>query len=674
MFNHFCKRKADARPVALWKSLLVNLVVVMVILVASIMVIMISSTRNLADRLSHTIISRTIDQVENKMEVFFEPALTELNLLSNWIKEGMIDPVCQTETLQLLKTLVEPVDQIATVKLATESDQVTMVRQAEAMVCLEKAASDQRELQTRLRNLHKLEGPNRYHFYQEMAKQSSTLFDNKSGIYWAETQLPVREGYRVFSIFRFCTTQNGLPCVVSFDISFRKMVEYAQNIQVSQNGDLFILSERRDVLAMTRTGFIGRRFIAREPGSIDQQDQDIATIRSAWQNYLTKRSSQDENRPIIRFNSNGKAWWSAVDKFFAGNIKELAILVVVPESDLVVNMDQRRIWILSTVFLVLTAGIIRAIHIARKYSRPIESLVRQSDRISRGDLDTYEPVGSCDIHEIYQLAQAHERMRAGLKTLMRLEGELQLAHQIQQKTIPDQLPHIDGFDLAAWTQPAEKTGGDIYDIFGYEQDEAGNVRLNSGPGAKAMLVLADASGHGIGPALSVTQLRAMIRMAARLTWDIEHIAQHINEQITADLPEGRFITAWLAEIDRQSGCLSWFSAGQAPLFYYHAATADLVQYGADTIPFGILDYLDNIKLHRMEMAPGDLMVVVSDGIFEAFNDQEEQFSLERVRALIARNYDSSAQNLLQTIRYHTEQFMGNTPSRDDQTIIVIKKI
>ncbi len=90
-----------------------------------------------------------------------------------------------------------------------------------------------------------------------------------------------------------------------------------------------------------------------------------------------------------------------------------------------------------------------------------------------------------------------------------------------------------------------------------------------------MLLLADATGHGIGPALSVTQLRAMLRMAVRAGLAAggsasREVAQHINEQLYADLPSNRFITAWLAMLDAAAGTLTTYSAGQAPLLLYRA--------------------------------------------------------------------------------------------------------
>ena len=99
----------------------------------------------------------------------------------------------------------------------------------------------------------------------------------------------------------------------------------------------------------------------------------------------------------------------------------------------------------------------------------------------------------------------------------KLQRDLQLARQIQQSTVPTLLPRLAGFGLAAWSEPAEETGGDAFDVIGFR---TGHATAGDDEADRALLLLADATGHGIGPALAVTQLRAMLRMAARLGADL----------------------------------------------------------------------------------------------------------------------------------------------------------
>src|SRR5260370_5087824 len=132
---------------------------------------------------------------------------------------------------------------------------------------------------------------------------------------------------------------------------------------------------------------------------------------------------------------------------------------MVPESDLLGNLGYLRLGIVLVMLAGLALAMVRAVSLARRYSRPIEALVRESERISRGDLDPGPPVAS-SIREVHRLADAHGRMRRSLKTLLKLEGDLQVARRIQQDTLPQRIPTLTGFDIDAWSEPADETGGD----------------------------------------------------------------------------------------------------------------------------------------------------------------------------------------------------------------------
>jgi phosphoserine phosphatase len=186
-------------------------------------------------------------------------------------------------------------------------------------------------------------------------------------------------------------------------------------------------------------------------------------------------------------------------------------------------------------------------------------------------------------------------------------------------------------------------------------------------------MLADATGHGIGPALSVTQARAMLRMGVHISPDISVIAKHMNEQLYADLPEDKFITAWLGEVSTSGHSIRFFSAGQAPLLQYHVAEDSFDIIEADTFPFGISDTMDTNEPQPFVLQKGDIFAVISDGIFEAKNADREQFSEERVMSVVRENKDASATDILATLRKTVEDYTDNAPADDDRTIILIKR-
>src|SRR5262249_50679022 len=133
----------------------------------------------------------------------------------------------------------------------------------------------------------------------------------------------------------------------------------------------------------------------------------------------------DDARPL-RFAADGEAWWSARRWFSLSGGRRLSMIVMGPGSGLVGNMRDIQIGTIVLMLAGLGVAIVRAARLARRYSQPIEALARASERISRGDLDDGPAIAS-PISEVTRLVDAHHQMRAGLRTLLKLERDLQLA-------------------------------------------------------------------------------------------------------------------------------------------------------------------------------------------------------------------------------------------------------
>jgi len=184
--------------------------------------------------------------------------------------------------------------------------------------------------------------------------------------------------------------------------------------------------------------------------------------------------------------------------------------------------------------------------------------------------------------------------------------------------------------------------------------------------------MADATGHGVGPAISATQLRSMLRMGVRLNATLNELAQHANEQLCADLPGGRFITAWFGELADADGTLDILSAGQAPLLLYRAAIDEWESRNADTVPLGVLDDAFFPHPTQLRLGPGDLFAVVSDGIFEAVNGSMVQFGMDRAQAAMRAVRHQPSEAIITNLRKELDAFTGPGPRLDDCTVIIIK--
>jgi phosphoserine phosphatase len=248
-----------------------------------------------------------------------------------------------------------------------------------------------------------------------------------------------------------------------------------------------------------------------------------------------------------------------------------------------------------------------------------------------------------------------------------------VARRIQLDTLPEQIPVVPAFDIHAWSEPADETGGDTYDVIGCRRGPGDDdPPLVCADAERAVLLLADASGHGIGPALSVTQVRAMLRMAVRVGEDLPAIVHHLNAQLCADLTEGRFVTAWVGELDARDRTLRSFSCGQGPLLHYRVAERACETLATDTVPLGFLEDLAVVPRPPIRMEPGDVFVALSDGVVEAESPTGERFGTARVIEVITGGAGRSAEELTGALQQALIAFTGGAPADDDRTILLIK--
>ncbi len=261
-----------------------------------------------------------------------------------------------------------------------------------------------------------------------------------------------------------------------------------------------------------------------------------------------------------------------------------------------------------------------------------------------------------------QCAVALQRTRL-LKDLVakeRMERELQVARRIQMRVLPQVMPQLEGYDVSGWCRPADQTGGDIFDVL---------VRQDG----RLVLLLGDATGHGIGPALSVTQVRAMLRMCLRFTVPIVDSAQQINDQLAEDLSDNRFVTAFLGVLDPDSNRVEYLAAGQGPLLHFHASRDEIEWLGSSTRPLGMLGGLPIGDKQALALEPGDVLMVATDGIFECENGTEEQFGEERVAEVVRAHHDDPMARLTDRLVKALDGFAQGTPQADDMTIVMLRR-
>jgi serine phosphatase RsbU (regulator of sigma subunit) len=611
---------------------------------------------------SQEVIARSLDQAETELQRFFAPVTAALEAMRSWDQAGLLPDLDRESLRRLALPVVENLPQLSGVLLADDDG---------GQMFLARREGQWREL------LGAGEGGEsagdadsaRYADYDARTRpwfQGAVSVATPGDVHWTEPYAFFGRQLKGMTAALAYPLADGRTRVAALDVGLEDLWKYARGIAVSEAGSLWIATEERRLVAWPDDPALwGSRDPAEAllqiPAELDLQLVDDAT------ELLRGRTAKALAAPT-RFASGGQRWWAAGRRFELSSERALMMIVMVPQSDLLPDRAQLRWWILGVTLAVLAGAVGRAFVLSRRFSEPIQALARESDRISQGDLEPGDPIES-ELVEVQRLADAHERMRGGLETLVKLEGDLQVARMIQQKTFPVELPGLTGFDIVGWSQPADETGGDSYDVIGL--DAGGS--LTDGDAERLVLMLADATGHGVGPALSVTQLRAMLRMAVRIGGDLADTAAQINEQLYSDLPQNRFITAWMGSLEKD-GSLTSFSGGQAPLLVYRAATDEVEVLGADAPPLGLLPPMPVRIKPPLTLLPGDVYVALSDGFYEASDATGEEFEKERVIAVLKERHHLGAEEILAGLREAVEVFTGGAPLDDDRTAVILRRV
>lgn len=675
------------RAVSIRESLLRDLVIVILSLSAAILAVTIFGTRRAVRELSSQLVRETLNQTEAELEGFFTPVLEELLVVRSWGEDGVIDPNDPESLRRLLIPIMRQFPQVTSMMVADDRGREFMLLRID------------RQWRNRLTRADEWQGRVEWLEWTDVepdpVERDETLdYDPRTRPWFegaiARAEQKAREAKEVdpedlvhwTTPYTFFTTKDpGITAAVSytigdertyvigFDIMLRDISDYTSSLHVTENGGVIVLTDERRIIGLPRHSLfvsaeVRQAALLQKPSEID------------WSLGVDASRAFQGNRgagDVLRFRSEGDAWWGQGREFRLGRDRDLWMAVVIPESDVLGDLVQLRIWLIVITAGVLLAAILRAVHVSRRFSEPIEQLVAQSDQISQGNLDPGEPIVA-RVSEVMRLAEAHDRMREGLRTLLKLERDIQLARQIQQNTFPDKLPELNGFEITAWSEPADETGGDTYDVIGLASSDADTrAAITDSNAERAVFLLADATGHGIGPALSVTQIRAMLRMAMRMHIELPRVAAHLNDQLYADLPDARFITAWLGELDTRNSTLTTFSAGQGPLLYFEASLGEATILSADAPPFGVIDDLPIEMPEPIVMAPGDIFAVISDGIYEAMDPEDAQFGNDRVIDVVYSNATASPEVILDALRAAVDQFTRGRPATDDRTAIIIKR-
>ncbi len=240
----------------------------------------------------------------------------------------------------------------------------------------------------------------------------------------------------------------------------------------------------------------------------------------------------------------------------------------------------------------------------------------------------------------------------------RLERELALASEIQQRFQPTAPPIVPGYELQGISFPCYEIGGDYYDFIERED-------------GRLVIALGDVSGKGTAAALLMSSLHAAVHAQSASHDSLVATISAVNKYLAENIPANRFVTLFYAELDPASGALSFLNAGHNPPLIVHAA-GTVEQLASGGLPLGIKPDAE-YREGRTQLQQGDVLCIYSDGVTEATSPTGEEFGPTRLYEVVSRNIDASAAGIRDRIESALTKFAQGTSAADDITLVIVKR-
>jgi phosphoserine phosphatase RsbU/P len=271
---------------------------------------------------------------------------------------------------------------------------------------------------------------------------------------------------------------------------------------------------------------------------------------------------------------------------------------------------------------------------------------------SEADIEYIYSVGSLAIVSI-----ENQRLFKEALEKQKLEEDLEIAHDIQKNLLPHKIPQFSNFDVVANTVFSKQVGGDYYDVITLDNNNF-------------CVAIADVSGKGVSAALMMASLQAFLKTICKQGMQIDEATGLINDLITENTTEGKFITFFWAIIENESKQMLYVNAGHNPPLLIRKGKVIKLDKGG--IILGVMSTMIPYISERLQLETDDVIVLFTDGVSEAMNQSGEEFSDERLEKLSISLVEKSAIEISGVIQNEVSKFAYGTVQSDDITLMVIK--
>lgn len=466
----------------------------------------------------------------------------------------------------------------------------------------------------------------------------------------------------------------------TYSVPFYKDAEGRKSFMGIVTADIS-LSWLQNIVSSIKIGKTGYAFLISKSGRIVTHPLDRLIMHESVFGLAEARNDR-KLLEVGREMTEGKSGFVALRDIVSGKNCWLAFTpvassgwslgVLFPQDELMGDVTELNIVVLAlglTGFLFLLAVIFL---ISGRITRPLRALAKTTEDIAQGNLDFVLPQAKSE-DEVGHLSNSFIYMRDALKKYIkeltetvaskeRMESELKIAHDIQMGIIPrvfPPFPERKEFDIYALLVPAREVGGDFYDFFFINDRDF-------------CFVIADVSDKGVPAALFMSLTKALIKAIAGEGRPADEILNRVNKEISQENDSLMFITVFLGILNTETGELSYVNAGHNPALVLRGNERPLCLKGAPNTAVGLKQEVA-FRQEKILLQPGDCLILYTDGVTEAFNKKEEQFTQERLEeALSLSRSGGPLAELIGGLLEKIKTFSDGAPQSDDITLMALK--
>jgi sigma-B regulation protein RsbU (phosphoserine phosphatase) len=451
--------------------------------------------------------------------------------------------------------------------------------------------------------------------------------------------------------------------VVGVDITLQELSRHLVRSRVTPSSRIALVDGTGLVVAHPEVGRLVRVESSGDPALVRLDDLGDATLRAL--SAAAVPASRGASLEV-----DGRAWIGTRRSIEAGGGEPLILLLAAPRDELVAGargLVQRQL-LIGLGVLGLTLGLVWLV--AGRLARPLEALARSVERIGRGDLDTALPEIR-NPREVAALGAETDRMRvqlqghiadraARLASEERHARELDIARQIQQSMLPvaSDEPLEGRYAIAATLRPAREVGGDLYDFFVADE-------------RRLVFAIGDVADKGVPAALLMARVTGLFRAIGPGEPGPDGILRELDLRLSQGNDACMFVTAACGQLDGDTGELRFASAGHEPplLRRVDGTTAVLDPEGGPALG---LEADGAYPVWTGRLAPGDALVLCTDGVTEAFDAAGAAFGLERLRRVVADTPADALGSLPDRLVDAVERFAAGGGPRDDLAVLAVQ--